>query len=169
MLVFFQNVSKEMLQLQFHKKLMLKKLVVKVSLDQKKQIGSPEIEVRASSQNNVFINANESLATSGRITGGIQRLPAPMVTFPDEFIGGLFQGMLNADAAAPSHDLTQVFNRELNNLNDETVLTVLANVTPGLLFVTDVPLLLKEVGRGRYHHLILSLLKSLDETATIRG
>ena len=49
-----------------------------------------------------------------------------MLTFPDEFIEGLFQGMLNADDAAPSHDLTQVFKRELNNLNDETALTVLA-------------------------------------------
>ena len=56
---------------------------------------------------------------------GIQRLPAPLVTFPDEFIEALFQGMLNADTAAPSHDLIQVFNRELNILNDET--TVLAN------------------------------------------
>ena len=34
--------------------------------------------------------------------------------------------MLNADLAAPSHDLMQVFNRELNNLNDESILTVLA-------------------------------------------
>ena len=42
-----------------------------------------------------------------------------MVTFPDEFIGGLFQGMLNADATALSHDSIQVFNRVLNNLNDE--------------------------------------------------
>ena len=82
--------------------------------------------MRLSSQNNVFINPNESLATSGRITEGIQRLPAPMVTFPDEPIVGLFQGMLNANAAAPPHDLTQVFKKELNNLNDETVLTVLA-------------------------------------------
>ena len=49
-----------------------------------------------------------------------------MVMFSDAFIGGLFQGMLNADAAAPPHDLIQVFNRELNNLNDETILTVLA-------------------------------------------
>ena len=70
----------------------------------KKQIGSPKKEVRVPSQN-AFINPNESLATSGRITEGIQILPAPMVTFPDEFIGGLFQGMLNADAAAPSHAL----------------------------------------------------------------
>ena len=90
-----------------------------------------------------------------------------MVTFPDEFIGGLFQGMLNADVATPSHDLTEVFSGELNNLNDETVLFS-QNVTPGLLFVTDVPLILKEIGRGRYHHLILSLLKSLDENTTIR-
>ena len=88
----------------------------------KKQIGSPEKEVRVSSQNNVFINPSESLATSGQILEGIQRLPTPLVTFPDEFIGG----MLNADAVAPSHDLIQVFNRELNNLNDEPVLTVLA-------------------------------------------
>ena len=82
--------------------------------------------MRLSSQNNAFINPSESLATSGRITEGIQRLPAPMVTFPDEPIIGLFQGMLNANAAAPPHDLTQVFKKELNNLNDETVLTVLA-------------------------------------------
>ena len=87
--------------------------------------------------------------------------------FPDEFIGGLFQGMLNADAAAPSHDSIQVFNRDLNNLSDETVL-FWQNMTLELLFVTDVPLILKEMGRGRYHHFILSLLKSLDENATIR-
>ena len=97
-----------------------------VARSRKKEIGSPEKEVRASSQNNVFVNPNESLATSSRITEGIQRLPAQMVTVPDEFIGGLFQGMLNAGAAAPPHDLLQVFNRELNNLNDETVLTVLS-------------------------------------------
>ena len=144
------------------------KKVGRKSVTRPRKIGSPEKKVRVSSQNNVFINPNESLATSAQIAEGIQRLSTPLVLFPDEFIGGLFQGMLNADAAAPSHDLIQVFNRELNNLNDETVLTVLANVTPGLLFVTDVPLLLKEVGRGRYHHLILSLLKSLDENATIR-
>ena len=89
------------------------------------------------------------------------------MAFPDEFIGGLFQGMLNADAAAPSHDSIQVFNRDLNNLSDETVL-FWQNMTLELLFVTDVPLILKEMGRGRYHHLILSLLKSLDENATIR-
>ena len=76
--------------------------------------------------------------------------------------------MLNADAAAPSHDLTQVFNRELNNLNDETVLTVLAKCDARLLFATDVPLILKEIGKGRYHHLISSLLKSLDKNTTIR-
>ena len=50
--------------------------------------------------------------------------------------------MLDADAAAPSHDLIQVFNGELNNLNDETVL-FWQNVTPGLLFVTDVLLVSK--------------------------
>ena len=75
--------------------------------------------------------------------------------------------MLNADAAAPSHDSIQAFNRDLNNLSDETVL-FWQNMTLELLFVTDVPLILKEMGRGRYHHLILSLLKSLDENATIR-
>ena len=89
-----------------------------VARSRKNHIGSPEKQVRVSSQNNVFINPNERLARSGRITEGIQRLPAPMVTFPDEFIGGLFQGMLNANAAAPPHDLIQVFNRELNNLNE---------------------------------------------------
>ena len=91
-----------------------------IARSRKKQIGSPEKEVRVSSQN-VFFNPNESLATSGQITEGIQRLPTPRVTFPDEFIGGLFQGRLNADAAALSYDSIQVFNRELNNLNDETV------------------------------------------------
>ena len=91
-----------------------------------------------------------------------------MVTFPDEPIVGLFQGILNANAAAPPHDLTQVFKKELNNLNDETVLFWL-NVTPGFLFFTYVPLILKEMGRSRYHHLILSLLKGLDENTTIRG
>ena len=89
------------------------------------------------------------------------------MTFPDEFIEGLFQGMLNADTAAPSNDLIQVFNRELNNLNDETAL-FWQTVTPGLLFVTDVFLILKEMVRGCFHHLILSLLKSLDENVTIR-
>ena len=39
---------------------------------------------------------------------------------------GLFQGILNTDASATPHDLIQVFKRGLNNLNDETVLTVLA-------------------------------------------
>ena len=107
-------------------KIDIKKVRLKsVARSRKKQIGSPKKEVRVASQN-AFINPNESLATSGRITEGIQRLPAPMVTFPDEFIGGLFQGMLNADLAAPSHDLMQAFNRELNNLNHESILTVLA-------------------------------------------
>ena len=94
-----------------------------VARSRKKQIGSPEKEVRVSSQN-ASLNLNENLATSGQIMEGIQRLPAPMVTFPDEFIGGLFTGMLNADAAAPSHDLMQVFNRELNNLNERVVTTI---------------------------------------------
>ena len=138
-----------------------------VARSRKKQIGSPQKEVRVSSQN-AFINPNESLATRGRITEGIQRLPASMVTFPYEFIGVLFQGMLNADAAAPSNNVMQVFNRELNNLNDETVLTVLAKCDARLLFATDVPLILKEIGKGRYHHLISSLLKSLDKNTTIR-
>ena len=91
-----------------------------------KQIGSPEKEVLVSSRNNLFINPNESLATSGQITEAIQRLPAPLVMFLDEFIGGLIQDMLNADSAAPSYDFIQVFNRELNNLNNKTVQTVLA-------------------------------------------
>ena len=34
--------------------------------------------------------------------------------------------MSNVNVAAPLHDLIQVFKKELNNLNDETVLTVLA-------------------------------------------
>ena len=53
-----------------------------------------------------------------------------MVMFPNEFIGRLFQGMLNAGAAAPPHDLVQVFiiflKQVLDNLNDETVLSVFA-------------------------------------------
>ena len=84
-----------------------------------------------------------------------------MVMFPDAFIGGLFQGMLNADAADPPRDLIQVFNRKLNNLNDETILTVLAKCDAKVSFVMDGPLIIKEMGRGRYHHLILSLLKTL--------
>ena len=43
------------------------------------------------------------------ITDEIQRLPVRMVTFSGEFIGELFQSMLRADAAAPPHDLIQVF------------------------------------------------------------
>ena len=116
---------------------------------------------------NTFINPNESIATSGRITERIQSLPAQMVTFPDELIGGLFQGMLNEDVPAPSHNLMHVFNRELNNLNNESVL-FWQNVTPWLLLVTDVRLILKEMDKGCYHHLISSLLKSLDENTTIR-
>ena len=119
MLVLFQ---KEMLQL-VSQNIDIKKVGREVSLKQKKkQIGSPEKEVLVSSRNNLFINPNESLATSGQITAAIQRLPAPLVMFLDEFIGGLIQDMLNADAAAPSYDLIQVFNRELNHLNNKTVL-----------------------------------------------
>ena len=136
MLVLFQ---KEMLQL-VSQNIDIKKVGREVSLKQKKkQIGSPEKEVLVSSRNNLFINPNESLATSGQITEAIQRLPAPLVMFLDEFIGGLIQDMLNADAAAPSYDLIQVFKRELNHLNNKTVL-LWQNVTPGLLFVTDVPI-----------------------------
>ena len=51
-----------------------------------------------------------------------------MATFPDEFIGGLFPGMLNTDAAAPLHDLIQVFS-----LKDENVLTVLAKFDARIL------------------------------------
>ena len=57
---------------------------------------------------------------------------------------------------------------EPNNLSHETVLFQ-QNVTPGFLFVTNVPLIYKELGRDCYHHLILSLLKSLDDNTTIRG
>ena len=38
-----------------------------VARSRRKQVGSPEKKVRVSSQNNVFINPNEILATSGRI------------------------------------------------------------------------------------------------------
>ena len=139
MLVLFQKVRKEMLHL-VPQNIDIKKVGREVSLQQKKkQIGSPEKEVLVSSQNNLFINPNESLAASGQITEATQRLPAPLVMFLDEFIGGLIQDMLNADAAAPSYDLIQVFNRELNNLNNKTVL-FWQNVTPGLMFVTDVPI-----------------------------
>ena len=41
-------------------------------------------------------------------------------------------------------------------------------MTPGLQFVTDVPLILNEMGKGRYHHLISSMLKSIDENITIQ-
>ena len=51
-----------------------------------------------------------------------------MAMFPDEFIGGFFQGMLNADAAAPLHDLIQDFS-----LKDENVLTVLAKFDARIL------------------------------------
>ena len=71
--------------------------------------------MRVSGQNNAFINPNESLATGSRITEGIQKLSAPVVTFSDGFIVGLFQDMLNADAVALPHDLIQIFNRDLNN------------------------------------------------------
>ena len=120
----------------------------KESQPRKKQIGSPEKEVHVSNQNNVFTNPNESLATSGRITEGIQRLLAPMMTFPDEFFGGLFQGMLHADAAAPPHDLIQVFNRELNNLNDDTVLTVLAKCDARVSVCYGCSLNFKRNGQG---------------------
>ena len=84
-----------------------------------------------------------------------------MVTFPDEFIGQLVQGMLNADAAAPSYGLMQVFNRELNNLNDETALTVLAKCDLRATVYYGCSLNFKRNGHGRYHHLISSLLKKL--------
>ena len=103
--------------------------------------------MRVSSQN-AFINPNESLAKSGRITDGIYRLPASMVTFPDEFIGRLVQGMLNADAAAPSYDLMQVFNRELSNPNDETALTVLAKCDARATVCYGCSLSFKRNGQG---------------------
>ena len=71
-----------------------------------------------------------------------------MVTFPDEFIEGLFTGMLNADAASPPHDLIQVFNRELNNLNDETVLTVLAKCDARVSVFYGCSLNFKRNGQG---------------------
>ena len=72
-----------------------------------------------------------------------------MVTFPDEFIGQLVQGMLNADAAAPSYGLMQVFNRELNNLNDETALTVLAKCDARATVYYGCSLNFKRNGQGR--------------------
>ena len=155
MLVLFQKVRKEMLHL-VSQNIDIKKVGREVSLQQqkKKQIGSPEKEVLVSSQKNLFINPNESLAASGQITEATQRLPAPLVMFLDEFIGGLIQDMLNADAAAPSYDLIQVLNRELNNLSNKTVLTVLAKCDARVTVCYRCP--------------DLSLLKSLDENATIR-
>ena len=119
-----------------------------VARSRKKHIGSSEKEVRVSIPNNVFINPNESLAISSRIMEGIQRLPVPMVTFLDEFIGGTFQGMLNADAASPPHDLIQFFNRELDNLNDETVLTVLAKCEAMVAVCYGCSLNFKRNGQG---------------------
>ena len=109
----------------FTKKLIFEKLVVKVSLDQEKNKLCVQRKRCVYQVKIMFLLIPiESLAVSGRITEGIQRLSAPMVTFQDEFIEGLLQGMLNANAAAPPHDLIQVFNREWNNLDDETVITV---------------------------------------------
>ena len=71
-----------------------------------------------------------------------------MVTFPDEFIGRLVQGILNADAAAPSYDLMQVFNTELNNLNDETALTVLAKCVARATVCYGCSLNFKRNGQG---------------------
>ena len=103
-----------------------KKLAVKKSLDQeKKQIGSLEKGMHTSSQKKTFITSTQTSATSRRNIEGIQNLPPAMEMFPGEFIGGFFQGMLNADAPAPPH-LMQIFSRELNNINDEIVLTILA-------------------------------------------
>ena len=56
--------------------------------------------------------------------------------------------MLNADAAAPPHDLIQVFNRELNNLNDETVLTVLAKCDARVSVFYGCSLNFKRNGQG---------------------
>ena len=69
--MFFQNIRKKNATAIISQKNDIKKFGRKsVSRSRKKQIGSPEKEVRASSQN-AFINPNESLANSGRITGGI--------------------------------------------------------------------------------------------------
>ena len=67
------------------------KKVGRKSVTRPRKIGSPEKKLRVSSQNNVFINPNESLAKVRQITEGIQRLHAPLVTFLYEFIRGLFK------------------------------------------------------------------------------
>ena len=71
MVVFFQNIRKKNATAIISQKNDIKKFGRKsVSRSRKKQIGSPEKEVRVSSQN-AFINRNESLAKNGRITDGI--------------------------------------------------------------------------------------------------
>ena len=70
--------------------MILKKSVVRVSLDQEKNKLVVQRKRCVYQVKNVFFNPNESLATSGWITEGIQRLPVPTVTFPDKFIEGLF-------------------------------------------------------------------------------
>ena len=89
-----------------------------------------------------------------------------METFPEGFIRGLFQGMLSEDTAAPPHDLIQNFNRELNNLNDETALTALIKCDTRVYVCYGCSLIFLKMGRNGYHHLILSLLKSLDVNTT---
>ena len=69
--MFFQNIRKKNATAIISQKNDTKKFGRKsVSRSRKKQIGSPEKEVRVSSQN-AFIHPNESLATSGHITEGI--------------------------------------------------------------------------------------------------
>ena len=69
--MFFQNIRKKNATAIISQKNDTKKFGRKsVSRSRKKQSGSPEKEVRVSSQN-AFINRNESLAKNGRITDGI--------------------------------------------------------------------------------------------------
>ena len=89
--------------------------------------------------------------------------------FPDEFIGGLFQGMLNADAAAPSHDSIQVFNRELNNLNNETLLTALAKCDASVTVCYGCSLNFKGNGQGPLPPFYFIIVKKLRRECNNQG
>ena len=116
-----------MLQLYFHKEIDIWKVGRKsVARSRKKQTVGPKKEVRVPIQNNVFINPNWKLSSKRSNYGGNPKTVCTNGTFQDKFIEGLFQGMLNVNPAAPPHDLIQVLNREWNNLDDETVITVLS-------------------------------------------
>ena len=69
--------------------------------------------------------------------------------------------MLSVDAAAPSHDLMQVFNGKSNNLNDETVLTVLAKCDARVTVCYGCSLNLKRNGQGLLRPFNLIIVKKI--------